>query len=40
MTGVSSIPVRSAYLSKDPSGLLAAIQVEQQFPDTTSAGAH
>jgi hypothetical protein len=40
MTDVSSVGVRSAYLSKDPSGLLAGAQVEQQSPGTTSAEAH
>jgi hypothetical protein len=40
MTAVSYVGVKLAYLSKDPSGLLVAIQVEQQSPDTASAEGH
>jgi hypothetical protein len=40
MTDVSYNRVKLAYLSKDPSELLAGVQVGQQSPGTTSVEGH
>jgi len=40
MTDVSFLLFEAAYLSRDPSELLAVVQVEQQSPGTASAEGH